>query len=400
MFEYIQPHINDLCRGGLLFLYMYWAYRFLADDDDTLSSHTATRRRRMMGALMIWQIVGSFYAELVWWPEIFYRPYVQHLLFRLDMITVPLCVLVLTDLTRRRRITMRLVALHVVPFVLFAVIGAVGDFRIVFYMELVYLIGYVVVFAVLLGRSWIRYDRFLQDHFGTLEGHDLRWMWRTCIEGIGLILCWIGCYRLDTSLFALVYVMAFVLWADVCQRIYKMIVVFERARKDPMVDVQVLFDENDKPVFPLVQGRGKLKIKNEELRMASGEGDAQETEAVAAQQQQAVERFAADLKRVCEDERLYTQDDITRLTLCEKMGIGTTQFTNMLSRATGKNFHQYINDLRIGYAEQLLRDASVTIDRIPEMVGYKPGSKSTFYRAFSARHHCTPSEYRKTNLNS
>lgn len=384
MLELIQPHINDLLRGGLLFLYLYWAYRFLAPNDDTLSSHTATRRRRLMGALMIWQAIGCLYAETVWWPEVFHDPHVQQMLFRLDMITIPLCVLVLTDLTRRRKITMNLVRLHVIPFILFAVVGLMEDSRTVFFAEVVYLAAYMIIFIVLLIRSWIRYDRFLVDHFGTIEGHDLRWMWHTCACGILLILCWAGCYVLDTSLYAIVYITAFCLWSITCQRIYNMIVVFERARTNPMTDVQILFDENDKPIFP-------FPTKHAQPAAAAEQTDVQTSE----RQQQTEETFLANLKQVCEDTKLFASEDITRLTLCEKMAIGTTQFTQLLNRTTGKNFHQYINDLRIDYAEQLLRDSSNAIDKIPEMVGYKPSSKSTYYRAFSARHHCTPTEYRK-----
>ena len=105
-----------------------------------------------------------------------------------------------------------------------------------------------------------------------------------------------------------------------------------------------------------------------------------------------VEQFKQKLVDVCEKTQLYISDDITRDDLCREMGTNHTYFTKFLKLATGKTFNEYINSLRIDYAETLLADVSIPLNDIPSLVGFS--SKSAYYSAFKSRHHCTPLEYR------
>ena len=56
------------------------------------------------------------------------------------------------------------------------------------------------------------------------------------------------------------------------------------------------------------------------------------------------------------------------------------------------SFYEYINSLRMQYAEELLRDPNFPLDAIPLEVGYK--HRSTYYRVFGEKFGCTPTEYR------
>ena len=382
-------HINDILRGALFCLYVYWVYRFLVPSDD-LRSHSASRRRYLVAALMIWQCIGCIYANLVWWPELFNDKQVRHVMIMLDTLNVPFVVLVLTDLTYRRLVTAKLALYHILPFVAFCVLGMFVQSDVLFYTELSYLIIYVMIFTVAIIRSMISYNRFLRDHYSSLEGKRLTWLWRVSAECIVLLVCWLCCYTLSSSWWIAIFVVAFCVWEDFCHQAYRMIVHYEMSDINLAVDERMLLDEHMHAMYD-------LSGAEESVVSSVVSSDKVLSDSVMCRNE-ASEKFLRQLQEVCEKPKLFTDASITRMMLSEKMGVSTTTFTNMLQSTTGRSFYQYINDLRIGYAEELLRKTSVPIEQIPQMVGYKSGSKSVFYRAFSERHHCTPLEYRKSSV--
>ncbi len=364
-------HLYDVFRGAFLCLLVYWFYRFVRSEE-AFKSRTAIRRRTLMAILLGWQIVGCFYATIPWWPDLFAQFHVRQIMAQMDAITTILCILVLTEVTHRRIVTPWVFLAHVTPFVLFAIVGLFVESRILLAVESGILVLYILVFSFLLIRAWLRFNHFVQDHFGTIEGHDIHWLRHVAVELLLILACWCICYIPNISPWVWVGTTLLVILIEnsFFYRVYSIILTYETAHTDDREDMQILLSE---PKPDLLH-----PVPEPEQPTPS-----------------AADRFAGNLKAICEDTRLYTNEDITRLVLCEKMHIGTTQFTTLLNRTTGKTFHQYINDLRLDYAEQLLHDPSIPIDKIPERIGYKVGSKSTFYRAFSARYSCTPSEYRK-----
>lgn len=414
--EYISPYIDDCLCGALLFLCAYWVYRFFAPDD-LLRDRSATRRRSLMGALMLWQCIIIFYSQVVWWLGISTLPHIKQLMFQLDTVSIPLIVLVFTDLTHRKTVSWSLALWHVLPFALFACVGALLQRRVLLHIEVAYLAVYLSVFLPITIRSWIRYNRLLRDNFGAIEPFRPAWSLLTGIE-LAVLLCnWVACYLSEADIvWQLYFVIAFCMWAGVCRRVYAMIVAYETATSDPEAAMAFLSaaeslhpdadstddvpdDVSHVPGYAADAQKQTLYEALQEAvnRLSERPALSQPVdEAKQRRQQQAVERFRSQLIQVCEEPKLFTNEDITRLTLSDLMGISAASFTRMLNRATGKTFYQYINDLRIDYAEQLLRDFSVSIDRIPQMVGYKSTARSTFYRAFFERHHCTPSAYRKS----
>ncbi len=364
-------HLYDFLRGAFFCVLVFWFYRFVRPDE-AFKSRTAVRRRALMAGFLGWQIIGCFYAMIPWWPEVFAQFHVRQVMSQMDIFSVVLCVLVLTEVTHRRIVTPWVFLAHITPFFLFAVVGLFVESRILLTVELSILALYILGFSVLLIRAWIRYNHFVQDHFGTIEGHDIHWLRHVAVELLLLVACWCACYVPHISVWFWVFTTLLVILIEntFAHQVHSIILTYETAQTDENKDMQVLLSEPEPSLL------------------------SQEPQP-APPTSSSAERFAANLKAICEDTRLYTNEDITRLVLCEKMHIGTTQFTTLLNRTTGKTFHQYINDLRLDYAEQLLHDPSIPIDKIPERIGYKVGSKSTFYRAFSARYSCTPSEYRK-----
>ncbi|WP_176454249.1 AraC family transcriptional regulator [Siphonobacter sp. BAB-5385] len=99
-----------------------------------------------------------------------------------------------------------------------------------------------------------------------------------------------------------------------------------------------------------------------------------------------------------QDEKLYLNPQLTLSALALKTGITTHELSYVLNTGLGKNFYQFINELRIQEAKALLlSDDLKHIDLLG--MGLKAGfnSKTTFYTTFKKATHLTPKQYIKTH---
>lgn len=74
-------------------------------------------------------------------------------------------------------------------------------------------------------------------------------------------------------------------------------------------------------------------------------------------------------------------------------GFSDSYLSREFKKAIGKNFHAFLNELRIRKAEQFLTDSSTTITEAAFAAGFN--SLVTFNRVFKLVKGCTPSEYIK-----
>ena len=79
--------------------------------------------------------------------------------------------------------------------------------------------------------------------------------------------------------------------------------------------------------------------------------------------------------------------------IAEKMNIGIRSFYRKLEEIEDVTLAELINGCRLVKATDLLMKTKLTIDEIVFQSGFT--NRSTFYRAFSKKYNCTPTEYRK-----
>ena len=75
------------------------------------------------------------------------------------------------------------------------------------------------------------------------------------------------------------------------------------------------------------------------------------------------------------------------------VGMSTASFSRFMKKRTGKNFIEYLNDLRLGFAAKFLVNTSKTISEICYECGYN--NLSNFNRVFKQRKGLTPKEFRE-----
>jgi len=80
------------------------------------------------------------------------------------------------------------------------------------------------------------------------------------------------------------------------------------------------------------------------------------------------------------------------------VGMSQSHFTRFFKQATGMTFVDYLTQLRVGKARQLLRDQTLSIAEISNLVGFC--DQSYFDKRFKERFGKAPREYRRTAKSS
>jgi len=99
---------------------------------------------------------------------------------------------------------------------------------------------------------------------------------------------------------------------------------------------------------------------------------------------------AADYIRNNYAEKITLQD------VADHVYLNPTYFAKIFKEETGQTPGSYITSVRIEESRRLLRDLSVNIVDIPELVGFE--SQSYFTQVFKKAEGCTPGRYRKKGL--
>lgn len=83
--------------------------------------------------------------------------------------------------------------------------------------------------------------------------------------------------------------------------------------------------------------------------------------------------------------------------IARAVGFSECYFSRIFKKITGKNFRQYLTEVRLKKAESLLMDRNVTVACVAYAAGFN--SLATFERIFRQANGCTPTEYRRLNNN-
>lgn len=92
----------------------------------------------------------------------------------------------------------------------------------------------------------------------------------------------------------------------------------------------------------------------------------------------------------------YMMYDISLDSVSAILNINSSYFSTQFKRTFGVNFVEYLTDLRIRAAKELLADPMRPAAEVASMVGYE--SANYFARAFKKRTGLTPTEYRRSCL--
>lgn len=102
--------------------------------------------------------------------------------------------------------------------------------------------------------------------------------------------------------------------------------------------------------------------------------------------------YSSSLKNILEYLSENYLQDITLSSCSEALGYNASYLSSLFKERTGVTFHQYLLNLRLNEAENLLRKGDASIDLICELSGF--ASVKTFYRVFLRKYGMSPGNYR------
>lgn len=361
-----------LLQGALIVLSAVFAVHFFWNSRDR-ALHETSRLRLLIGITFGWLTFSYLFGWFFLYEPLRSNSYARIITSCLDLMLFPFVNLVLTDVTHRKKITYQLVLSHFVPFLL-ALLAAmcIGDTWTVA-LAVAMTIVYVVLMTFIQVKASIRYNKYVQNQYSSLKGRDMKQLlWFAGLYFV-MAMCWTFEEYKGNEYSRIICNVLGLFILPIIKNLLQEIVVTRELSKvdtqkiDDVHEAEFTVDEETGVVEPETNTTGQVDIER-------------------------VEQFKQKLVDVCEKTQLYASEDITRDDLCREMGTNHTYFTKFLKLATGKTFNEYINSLRIDYAETLLRDLTISLNDIPAMVGFS--SKSAYYSAFKSRHHCTPLQYR------
>ena len=110
------------------------------------------------------------------------------------------------------------------------------------------------------------------------------------------------------------------------------------------------------------------------------------------------ERYLNRLLQFMEEERPFTDGDLTIQKLADKLSIPTPHLSQTINERQGKSFPDFINTYRVEEAKKKLLDPAfkhLSVLGIAEEVGFS--SKSSFNSVFKKHTGTTPSEFRNVS---
>lgn len=95
-----------------------------------------------------------------------------------------------------------------------------------------------------------------------------------------------------------------------------------------------------------------------------------------------------------EEERFYLDTEVNIDWISSKLGTNRHYVSDYLNRVKHVSFYEYVNTLRLIYAERLLKEGKEKLADIAFICGFN--SDHTFRRLFKEKYGCTPLQYQKS----
>lgn len=270
-----------------------------------------------------------------------------------DMFIIPFYSFVLMELVKPGWTTWTKAVVLELPFVLLPLLFLISGANIYFYILSVWGAVYGVTTFVVLFFLIRRYHRQLKERFSYQENINLSWLLAILGSFFLILIIWtLSCFVIDGGFDNLYMVCSLAIWMFICYFGY---------RHESVID--------------------ELK----DVEAAHAEAAPQESE-------EEKQGLATEVQRLFEVEKIYLNPRLKLSDVAHMVGTNRTYLSRYFNQENGSTFYDFVNNYRLRYAENLLRNSESSILEISEKSGFN--SLSTFRRVFSSAYGCSPNEFR------
>lgn len=372
----ILDRLDDIMHAAIMAFSLISSLYFLFQKCD---EQAPVRLRRSLGAVLLIVAIQSSFYFIGSFAGIDILINDKKLAVLVNLLSLPFCLLMLTELTRMSVVTFRKGSIHVgamlAVLVIYCILRSVDQqyADVFYYITMGELLIYLGIYVVRFAKAAKRYNKTVADVYADLDGRSINWLNRILIMMMLFALAYAvlkivlhGYYdnRLAGIMF---YPLSLIIYVVLSWNVDQMRMI----ESIPYGDEQrAVLEEN-----------GNNDDDEEEETHVEGR------ELTAEQKE-----FMEQLDTVCTEGNLYSMHGITREDVAKAMMTNHIRLTKLLKEATGLTFNAYITKIRLDQAARMLLETNDTIEQIYYTCGYR--TRSTFNRAFTDAFGCTPKEYR------
>ena len=370
--------INDIIHAALMVFCLISSLYFLYQKCD---EQAPVRLRHLMGTILMIIAGQSSLYFISTFAGIDYLILDKKIAVLINLLVLPFCLMMLTELTRMSEVTIRKWAVHVGVTFAILLIYVVLKFvnqqyaDVFYYMSMAELLIYIGVYVVRFAKAAKRYNKTVADVYADLDGRSINWLNRILI-------------------LMLVFALGFVLLKIVMDGFYDYRIAGLAFYPITLVICVVLsWNVDQMRMIESIPYGDEQRAVLEESSSNEDEEEEEATEHVEGRELTAEQKeFMEQLDTVCTEGNLYSMHGITREDVAKAMMTNHIRLTKLLKEATGLTFNAYTTKIRLDQAARMLLETNDTIEQIFYTCGYR--TRSTFNRAFTDAFGCTPKEYR------
>ena len=372
----ILDRLDDIMHAAILVFCLISSLYFLFQKCD---EQAPMRLRHSLGAILLIVAIQSSFYFISTFTGIDILVTDKKLAVLVNLLLVPFCLMMLTELTRMSVVTFRKGSIHVgamlAVLVIYCILRSVDQqyADVFYYITMGELLIYLGIYVVRFAKAAKRYNKTVADVYADLDGRSINWLNRILIMMMLFALAYAvlkivlhGYYdnRLAGIMF---YPLSLIIYVVLSWNVDQMRMI----ESIPYGDEQrAVLEENS----------NNDDDEEEETHVEGRELTAEQKE------------FMEQLDTVCTEGNLYSMHGITREDVAKAMMTNHIRLTKLLKEATGLTFNAYITKIRLDQAARMLLETNDTIEQIFYTCGYR--TRSTFNRAFTDAFGCTPKEYR------
>ncbi len=352
--------------------------------------------KKLIGLLML--LVAVQYAKDLVFIRGFYSDdqLMERIASSIDIVTVPLYVLILIEFCRPGWLTMRMALLFELPFMVLSLLFMTMRYPFLFNAMVALSGAYGVGCAIWTLCELPRYHRRLKEEYSYDEDINLHWMRGVMVLFFVILMIWVVGNVYATPFTDILYMTSSLIgWSVVCYFINKQEIVLQdvinsvsSVSQCDEETIQPLSRANCKIAYPLSQSNESMGA----LSQTSG-GTKQPHSQIVDEDMESLDKR---LKDIFEHDKVYLEPKLRLSELAVRLGTNRTYLSQYFNQSCAQSFYEYVNNYRVQYSMQLLRNTSYNLDVVASMSGFN--SMSTFRRAFLHVNGISPQQYRACNV--
>ena len=380
-FEYL----GILVQGGIIFYFLVNAlflFIIMPKLQPKRNKATAAIHKSLGWLLMIyvvnyclWIIPELFQSQCGYYQIGKTYPNYNTLMEYLDLAILPLSMVFGSTVLLGRMPKKWIAAAIILPYALCGLSDIYGVLPFKLY-TFAYVATIVVVVAQLAWYGYFirRFDKRLKENYSNIDRRSIKWVLWTLVPLCLLTLLYVP-LNMMTNIDEWVVLYDFLTFV-----ILSSIVGF------------ALFHKVDDMTEELIQEQME-ELKQEEKEIAEETPVAEDdTTAKTSTLNSRFTDFDAIFQKL-EEEKFYLDTEVNIDWISSKLGTNRHYVSDYLNRVRHVTFYEYVNTLRLVYAERLLKEGKEKIADLAFVCGFN--SDHTFRRLFKERYGCTPLQYKK-----